>query len=86
MGHEERDHALLSASSAHRWLKCTKSARLEEQFPDTTSEAAKEGTLQMIQRKEETDGDRYYASVLFYSYEQRLANLYLCVAVIKEEE
>ncbi|MEI3133028.1 MAG: DUF2800 domain-containing protein [[Ruminococcus] torques] len=45
MGHEERDHALLSASSAHRWLKCTKSARLEEQFPDTTSEAAKEGTL-----------------------------------------
>ena len=34
MGHEERDHALLSASSAHRWLKCTKSARLEEQFPD----------------------------------------------------
>ncbi len=45
MGHEERDHALLSASSAHRWLKCTKSAKLEEQFPDTTSEAAKEGTL-----------------------------------------
>ena len=45
MGHDERDHALLSASSAHRWLKCTKSARLEEQFPDTTSEAAKEGTL-----------------------------------------
>lgn len=45
MGHEERAHALLSASSAHRWLKCTKSARLEEQFPDTTSEAAKEGTL-----------------------------------------
>ncbi len=45
MGHEERDHALLSASSAHIWLKCTKSARLEEQFPDTTSEAAEEGTL-----------------------------------------
>lgn len=45
MGHEERAHALLSASSAHRWLKCTKSARLEEQFPDTTSEAAEEGTL-----------------------------------------
>lgn len=45
MGHETRTHALLSASSAHRWLKCTKSAKLEEQFPDTTSEAAKEGTL-----------------------------------------
>lgn len=45
MGHEERAHALLGASSAHRWLKCTKSARLEEQFPDTASEAAEEGTL-----------------------------------------
>ena len=43
--HKERKHALLSASSAHRWLKCTKSARLEEQFPDTTTEAAAEGTL-----------------------------------------
>lgn len=38
-------HALLSASSAHRWLNCTPSATLEQQFPDTTSEAAKEGTL-----------------------------------------
>ncbi len=45
MGHAERKHALLSASSAHRWLTCTPSARLEEQFPDTTSDAAKEGTL-----------------------------------------
>ena len=43
--HEKRAHALLSASSAHRWLKCTPSAVLESQFPDTTSEAAKEGTL-----------------------------------------
>ena len=45
MGHSERAHALLSASGAHRWLVCTRSARLEEQFPDTTSEAAAEGTL-----------------------------------------
>lgn len=45
MGHAKRDHAILSASSAHRWLACTPSARLEEQFPDTTSEAAREGTL-----------------------------------------
>lgn len=45
MGHEERAHALLSASSAHRWLACTPSAVLEKDFPDTTSEAAKEGTL-----------------------------------------
>lgn len=45
MEHKERDHALLSASSAHRWMVCTPSARLEEQFPDTTSTAAAEGTL-----------------------------------------
>lgn len=38
-------HAVLSASNAHRWLECTPSARLEEQFPDTSSESAKEGTL-----------------------------------------
>lgn len=45
MNHQERTHAVLSASGAHRWLLCTPSARLEEQFPDTTSDAAKEGTL-----------------------------------------
>ena len=38
-------HAILSPSSAHRWLMCTPSARLEEQFSDTTSDAAREGTL-----------------------------------------
>lgn len=43
--HSQRAHALLSASGAHRWMNCTPSALLEEQFPDTTSEAAKEGTL-----------------------------------------
>lgn len=45
MGHEERAHALLSASGAHRWIVCTPSALLEQEFPDTTSDAAKEGTL-----------------------------------------
>lgn len=38
-------HALLSASSSHRWLHCTGAPRLEATFPDTTSEYAKEGTL-----------------------------------------
>lgn len=38
-------HALLSASSSKRWLNCTPSARLEEQFPsDSGSPYAKEGT------------------------------------------
>lgn len=45
IAHAERAHALLSASSAHRWLKCAPSARLEEALPDTTSSAAQEGTL-----------------------------------------
>lgn len=38
-------HALLSASGAHRWLHCSPSARLEEQFPDKGSEYAAEGSL-----------------------------------------
>ena len=45
MNHSERQHALLSASGAQRWLTCTPSARLEDQFPDERSEAAAEGTL-----------------------------------------
>lgn len=38
-------HALLSPSSASRWLTCTPSARLEEQYPDRSGDAAAEGTL-----------------------------------------
>lgn len=39
------DHALLSPSSASRWLKCTPSARFETEFPNSESQAAAEGTL-----------------------------------------
>lgn len=39
------DHAMLSASGAHRWLHCTPSAKLEEQLPERTSEYADEGRL-----------------------------------------
>ena len=45
MSTEERAHALLGASSAEKWLNCPPSARLEETFPETTSEYAEEGTL-----------------------------------------
>lgn len=38
-------HARLSASGAHRWMACTPSAKLEENFPDTGSVYAAEGTL-----------------------------------------
>lgn len=37
-------HAVLSASSSHRWTKCTPAARLELEFDDTESSAAAEGT------------------------------------------
>ena len=37
-------HAILSASGSHRWLNCLPSARLELEFENTGSEAAKEGT------------------------------------------
>ena len=38
------DHAVMSASGSHRWLNCTPSARLELEFENTGSEAAREGT------------------------------------------
>ena len=38
-------HAILSPSSASRWLACTPSARFESQFPDRAGAAAAEGTL-----------------------------------------
>lgn len=37
-------HAVLSASASHRWLNCLPSARLELEFENTGSEAAREGT------------------------------------------
>lgn len=37
-------HAVLSASSSHRWTKCTPAARLELEFDDSQSSAAAEGT------------------------------------------
>lgn len=37
-------HAILSASGAHRWMNCTPSARLEQEFDDNSGEAAAEGT------------------------------------------
>ena len=37
-------HSILPPSGSHRWLNCTPSARLELEFGDTESEAAREGT------------------------------------------
>lgn len=38
-------HAILSASGAHRWLSCPPSARLEASLPESTSPAAEQGTV-----------------------------------------
>ena len=44
--HHLRKHALLSASGSSRWLACTASTRLEEEFPESSSSVyADEGTL-----------------------------------------
>ena len=58
----QREHALLSASAAERWLHCTPSARLEENQPDTQSAYAVEGTLahevaELVLRKRILDPD-----------------------------
>lgn len=38
-------HAILSASGSHRWLECTPSARLSENFEDVTSSYALKGSM-----------------------------------------
>lgn len=60
-------HALLSASSAHRWLNCPGSVALTKDMPDTTSDYAEEGRLahalaELKLRKHFTDpmGQRTY--------------------------
>jgi len=43
--HKSRKHAKLSASGAHRWMKCTASPTLEQKYPDQSSDFALEGTV-----------------------------------------
>ncbi len=45
MNHSQRTHAVLSASKADMYLKCTPSIRLGEQFEEETSVFAREGTF-----------------------------------------
>lgn len=45
VNHSERAHASLGASKASQWLACTPSIRLGEQYEETTSIFAKEGTF-----------------------------------------
>lgn len=41
--HADREHALLSASSAHRWLECPASAVAAEAYPEQDTEYTQEG-------------------------------------------
>ena len=43
--HADRAHAVLSASSAERWLNCTPSAMMCDKIPNVSSSYAEEGTL-----------------------------------------
>ena len=42
--HKNREHAILSASGAKRWMACPPSALLEEEFPDVNTVFSMEGT------------------------------------------
>lgn len=44
-GHADRAHALLSASSSHRWLACPPSAVAAEAYPQQDTDYTREGTL-----------------------------------------
>ena len=46
-----RKHAILSASSANRWMNCNPSARLEQEFEDRETEAAVRNRLKKIQER-----------------------------------
>lgn len=66
-------HAVLSPSGAERWLNCTPSVRLEEQFPDNAGQAAAEGTLahslgELLLRKE-------LKLIKKYQFEKQLAEI-----------
>lgn len=43
--HSSRAHALLAASSAHRWLNCTPSAVAAAKYPNTETDYTREGTI-----------------------------------------
>ena len=43
--HKDRAHALLSASSSHRWLECPPSAVANEAYPEQDTSFTQEGTL-----------------------------------------
>lgn len=68
-----RQHALLNSSSAHRWLVCTPSARLEDTYPDSAGESAKEGTF--AHRYAELELDHYLKTITDDRYQAAMKEL-----------
>lgn len=65
--HKERAHALLSASSSSRWLKCPPSAVAASLYPNTETEYTREGTLahevaELVARSRLNRGDNIFGS------------------------
>lgn len=96
--HENRAHALLSASGSHRWMACPPSARLEEGCQNKESDAAKEGTVAhelcelkvKIQLGEDVSMSEYEAlkeNPLFTKEMDACTNIYAdyCIDTAKEE-
>lgn len=67
-------HALLSASSAHRWIHCTPSARLEESFENSSSTFAEEGTF--MHKLGELKLSRYLVEIKENAYKKKLKELH----------
>lgn len=96
--HENRAHALLSASGSHRWMACPPSARLEECCQNKESDAAKEGTVAhelcelkvKVQLGEDVSMSEYEAlkeNPLFTKEMDACTNIYVdyCIDTAKEE-
>ena len=96
--HENRAHALLSASGSHRWMACPPSARLEECCQNKESDAAKEGTVAhelcelkvKVQLGEDVSMSEYEAlkeNPLFTKEMDACTNIYAdyCIDTAKEE-
>ena len=75
-------HALLGASSAHRWLECPPSARIGAEFPSRESEAAEEGTkahaiAEAILRGESTPDESNQYILDYVEYCRQLNRIYV---------
>jgi len=67
------DHAKLSPSAAHRWMRCTASATLESGFPYTSSPYAEEGTF--AHRVCELLARKAFTTIKPSDYKKQLASL-----------